>query len=58
MHIANEAQILPVFGRDADGGAPFFDKLEDAVLDASGSDGRALGEATDELVEEVLGANL
>lgn len=38
--------------------APFFNQFEDAVLDARGVHGRTLGEAANELVEELLGADL
>lgn len=58
VHVANEAQILLVLGRLADGGAPFFNQLEDTVLDARGSDGWALWETADQLVQELLGADL
>ena len=58
MHVPDEAQIVLVPRRLTDCLAPFFNQLEDAVLDARGVHGRALGKAADELVEELLGADL
>lgn len=58
MHIPDEPQILLVPARLADGTAPFFYGLEDLHLHPAVPDGRALREAADELVEELLGADL
>lgn len=58
MHISDEAQVVLVPRRLADGLPPFFDQLEDSILDARGMHRRALGETTNELVEELLGADL
>lgn len=58
MHVPNEAQVLLVPARLADGAAPFFYSLEYFHLHPAEADRRALGEATDELVEELLGADL
>lgn len=54
MHVADEAEVVLVARRLADGAAPFFDCLEDLVLDASAAYGRAFWEAADELIEELL----
>lgn len=58
MHVPNEAQILLVPTRLADGAAPFFYGLEYLHLHPAEADRRTLGEAADELVEELFGANL
>lgn len=58
VHIPDEAQVVLVPARLADGAPPLLDGLEDLCLDTRGTDGRALGEAADQLVEELLGADL
>lgn len=58
MHVPDEAQVVLVPRCLAYRLPPFFNQLEDAILDARRVHGRALGEAADELVEELLGADL
>lgn len=58
MHIADEAQILLVAAGLAYGAAPLLDGLEYLRLDTGVAEGRALGEAPHELVEELLGGDL
>ncbi len=58
MHVSDEAQVLLVAAGVADGAPPFLDGLEDLHLHARGPYWRALGEAADELVEELLSADL
>ena len=58
MHVPDEAQVVLVPRCLAYGLAPFFNQLEDAVLDARRVHGRALGEAANELIEELLSADL
>jgi hypothetical protein len=58
VHVADEAQVLPVSARLADGAAPFFNGLEDLELDARGADRGSFREAADQLVEKLLGADL
>lgn len=54
VHVADEAQILAVLARLADGASPFFNQLEDLVLHAGVANGRPLGEASHELVQKSL----
>lgn len=58
MHVADETQVLPVPARLADGAAPFLNGLEDLELHARRSDRGALGEAANQLVQKILGADL
>jgi hypothetical protein len=58
VHVPDEAQVVLVPRRLAYGLPPFFNQLEDAVLNARRMHRRAFGEAADELVEELLGADL
>ncbi len=58
VHVTNEAQVFLVATRLADGAAPLFDGLEDLRLDTGVAEGGPLGEASDELVQELLGTDL
>lgn len=58
MHIPNKAQILLISRRLTYGLPPFLDRLQDPMLDARRPYGRTLGEATHQLIEELLGAYL
>lgn len=58
MHVPDEAQILLIPARLANSAAPFFYSFENLHLHPAEADRRALGEATDELVEELFGADL
>jgi hypothetical protein len=58
MHIPYVREVLLVLAVHANGILPFVDELENLVH-WRGREGRwALGEASDELVEEVLGRHL
>lgn len=58
MHVPDEAQVVLVAARLANGHAPLLDGLENLGLHAGGADRRALGEAADELIEKLLGGDL
>lgn len=58
VHVPDEAQVLFVAAGIANGYPPFLNCLENLGLDPRGPDGRALGEPADELIEELLCADL
>lgn len=47
VHVADEAQILLVLGRLANGGTPFFNQFEDLVLDTGWTELRSLWKPAD-----------
>jgi hypothetical protein len=58
VHIPDEPQVVLVSRCLAYRLPPFFDQLEDLVLDARRMHGRALWESADELIEKLLCADL
>jgi hypothetical protein len=58
MHIPDKAKILLVPRCLTYRCPPFFYQLQYSILYASRMHGRSFGEASDELVEELLGADL
>lgn len=58
VHIPDEAHVLLVAAGLADGAAPLLDGLENLHLHPAVAHWRALGEPADELVEELLCADL
>lgn len=58
MHVSYEAQVLLVSRRLTDRLSPFFNRLQDLVLHATGSDGRSFRKPSDKLVQEFFGADL
>lgn len=58
VHVPNESQVILVPRCLTYSLPPFFDQFEDSVLDTRRVHRWALGETTNELVEELLGADL
>ena len=58
MHVPDKAQVLLVSACLANCTAPFLNGFEDLELDAGGADRRPLWKAADQLIEELLGADL
>lgn len=58
VHIPNETQVLLVPTRFANGAPPFFNCLQYLHLHPTVANGRALGKPPDELIKELLGADL
>ena len=58
VHVPNKAQVLLVPTRLAYRTPPLLNGFQDLGLNAGWSDRRSLGEPSDELIEELLGADL
>lgn len=58
MHVADETEILLVTARLTYRAPPLLDRFEDLALHAGRPDGGSLREPSDQLIEELLGADL